>query len=130
MQSGLPTVQLQLLAEAQMILGLDKLRPRMKRTNPRKSLMRQARNSPTQAHLSRFIRKCSKTYYGDQYKDAFKAANLIMQMPDSAKGKHATGVRSVLDRKQQHVIVAEQQKAERQYSASRCSVGGIQCVSA
>ena len=85
-------------SEARMNHGLDKLRPWMKRTDARQSLMRRARKSPTQAHLSRLIGKCNKTYYGDRYKDAFKAATLAMQMPDSAKGKHGTGVRSVVDR--------------------------------
>ena len=85
-------------SEARMNSGLDKLRPWMKRTDARQSLMRRARKSPTQAHLSRLIGKCNKTYYGDRYKDAFKAATQAMQMPDSAKGKHGTGVRSVVDR--------------------------------
>jgi hypothetical protein len=75
MQSESPAMQLPLLLDARMNLpssldaqmnsGLDKLRPWMKRTDARKSLMRQARKSPTQAHLSRLIGKCNKTYYGN-----------------------------------------------------------------
>ncbi len=85
-------------SDARMNSALDKLCPWMKHTDARKSLMSQARKSPMQAHLSRLIGKCNKTYYGDRYKDAFKAATLAMQMPDSAKGKHGTGMHSVIDR--------------------------------
>ena len=82
---AMSAVKLSLLSlDAQINSRLDNLRPWMKRADARKSLMRRARKSPTQVHLSRLIEKCNKTYYGDRYKGAFKAATLKMQMPDFA----------------------------------------------
>ena len=64
----------------------------------RHSMTRRPRKNLPQAHLSRLVKKMDKTYYSDRYKNAFKAATLAENIPDSKKGKHGTGVDAICKR--------------------------------
>ena len=62
------------------------------------SMTRWSRKNLPQAHLSCLVKKMDKRYYSDRYKNAFKAATLAANIPDSDKGEHGTGVDSICER--------------------------------
>ena len=70
----------------------------MKPDATRHSMTRRPRKNLPQAHLSRLMKKMDKTYYSDRYKNAFKAASLAVNIPDSEKGKHGIGIDSICER--------------------------------
>ncbi len=78
--------------------GLANFLSWMKPDATRHSMTRRPRKNLLQAHLSRLMKKMDKTYYSDLYNNAFKAATLAVNIPDSDKGKHGTGVDSMCER--------------------------------
>ena len=78
--------------------GLANFPSWMKPDAARHPMTRRPRKNLPQAHLSCLVKKMDKTYYSDRYKNAFKAATLAANIPDSDKGEHDTGIDSICER--------------------------------
>ena len=78
--------------------GLANFPSWMKPDAARHPMTRRPRKNLLQAHLSCLVKKMDKRYYSDRYKNAFKAATLAANIPDSDKGEHGTGVDSICER--------------------------------
>ena len=96
--SSVLAAALALSREQRIEAGLVNFPSWMKHKVARHSMTRRPRKNFPQAHLSCLVKKMDNTYYSDRYKNAFKAATLAANIPDSKKGKRGTGVDSICER--------------------------------